>query len=93
MKKVIFLLALLPSISYALEPQRIPVMKEDTDGVLAEDEYRVISKDGSLTRRPCPYTCEMRGIPREHCKESKGKKDENECYVKDTRFPETSVLN
>lgn len=66
-------------------------MREDIDGKLEADEYRVISKDGSLTRRPCPYTCEMRGIPGEYCREFRGR-EENECYVKDTRYPETDVL-
>ena len=62
------------------------IMHEDKDGEIAADEYQIISVNGGVTRRPCPYTCEMRGIPRDHCKEwtSNNKVD---CYVQDTSKP------
>ena len=78
---------------YGQEEYKEPetTMRENRDGVIKDNEYRVISLDGSLTRRPCPYTCEMRGIPRQHCREFKSG-DGTECYVKDTRYPDSDVL-
>lgn len=60
-------------------------MVEDTDGNIQANEYRVISANGSTSRRPCPYTCEMRQIPKEQCKEWKSLED-SECYVQDLRI-------
>ena len=65
-------------------------MRADTDGVIESDEYRVISENGRLTRRPCPYTCEMRGIPRIHCHEIRSI-DGSECYIEDTRLPDDAL--
>lgn len=67
------------------------VWKEDTDGVLEANEYRAITEDGLVTRRPCPYTCEDRGIARSNCKEWRSK-DENACYVQDTSKPQRSPV-
>ena len=60
-------------------------MVEDTDGDIQPNEYRVISADKSTTRRACPYTCEMRQIPLEHCKQWKSLSD-SQCYVQDLRL-------
>ena len=60
-------------------------MVADVDGDIQPNEYRVISANGSTTRRPCPYTCEMREIPKESCKEWKSLED-SECYVQDLRI-------
>lgn len=56
------------------------LMREDTDGKLGDDEFRVISSNGSITRRPCPYSCRMRGIESSACKEWRSL-DGKECYV------------
>lgn len=62
-----------------------PTMSEDTDGDLKSGEYIVISPNGSITRSICPYTCEMRGLPKDYCKTWKSITNE-ECYVQDTRI-------
>jgi hypothetical protein len=62
------------------------VNREDTDGIIEADEYRLISVDGGTTRRPCPYTCEMRGIERKNCREWRSVNG-RECYVRDMRSP------
>lgn len=67
------------------------VTREDTDGVLEADEYRVISMNGAVTRRPCPYTCEQRGVPKASCKTWLSD-DKAECYVHDTRLPSGNVM-
>ncbi len=67
------------------------VMVEDEDGIVGPNEYRRISQNGGTTRRPCPYTCEMRGVPRDHCREWKSKEDPSECYVEDTSVPSNAV--
>ena len=67
------------------------VTREDNDGVLEPDEYTKISENGSVTRRPCPYTCEDHGIPRQSCKMWRsGYADE--CYVEDTRMAHSGVF-
>lgn len=83
--KIIFLALLCaPQLSLA-EPTQQWV--EDRDGEIAPNEYRVIDPAGGVTRRPCPYTCEMRGFPKKHCKEWKSvtKAQDGECYVQDLR--------
>ena len=65
-------------------------LRPDTDGVLEEDEYEVISMNGGLTRKTCPYTCEMRGIDKSHCKEWKST-SHNLCYVEDTSLSQNAV--
>ena len=57
---------------------------DDGDGMLASDEYRIIDPDGATTRRPCPYTCKMRGIPKNQCKEWRSASNPDDCYVQDT---------
>lgn len=65
-------------------------MRIDTDGIIEKDEYRIISENGRLTRRPCPYTCEMRGIPKKYCHEFHSI-DGSECYIEDTRLPDDAL--
>lgn len=86
------LVILILNISPALAENRPSntEMKADQDGKIEADEYRLISANGGLTRRPCPYTCEMRGIPRENCKEFKST-DGSECYVEDKRLSQNAV--
>ena len=67
-----------------------PSMIEDTDGELGANEYIVISPNGSITRAHCPYTCEMRGLPAEHCKTWKSVTND-ECYVQDLRIPSNAM--
>lgn len=66
-------------------------MHEDVDGTLKKDEYVVISMNGSITRALCPYTCEMRGLPREKCREWQSVNDPSKCYVQDTTLPSDAV--
>lgn len=54
------------------------------------EEVQVVSANGALTRRPCPYTCEDRQLPSEHCKTWESK-DKTLCYVWDTRLPQNAV--
>ena len=61
------------------------VEREDRDGVIEPDEYRKVSENGAVTRRPCPYTCEDRGIPQEKCR-AWPSHYEGECYVQDLRI-------
>ena len=68
-----------------------PSMKENVDGNLREGEYEVISMNGSITRALCPYTCEMRGIPKKSCKTWGSLQDRTKCYVQDTRIPSGAV--
>ena len=63
---------------------------EDTDGNLVAGEYEVISVDASLTRAPCPYSCENRGLARSHCREWRST-DGSKCYVHDTRGVQGAV--
>jgi hypothetical protein len=66
-------------------------MREDSDGNIMEGEYQVISKNGGVTRRPCPYTCEMKGIPQTSCRTWVSKSDSSLCYVEDTRLSQNAV--
>ena len=77
-------------VSQEREASRASAMKPDQDGELQPDEYEVLTSNGGLTRRPCPYTCEMRGVARQHCREWKSR-DQSLCYVWDTRFPQDAV--
>jgi hypothetical protein len=80
-----------PSVLHAEELAPHPEMRENQDGVLKVGEYIVISPNGSITRALCPYTCEMRGLPREHCKAWKSVSIKNECYLQDTRIPSEAI--
>lgn len=51
----------------------------------------VMSLNGAVTRAACPYTCEMRGLPTEHCKTWPSPSDPGQCYVWDTRLPQDAV--
>ena len=82
MKALLVLLAILLNSATSAYAE---TMVEDKDGDIQPNEYRVISVNGSTTRRPCPYTCEMRQIPKESCKEWKSLED-SECYVQDLRI-------
>jgi hypothetical protein len=55
------------------------------------DDVEVVSMNGSVTRAKCPYTCEMRGIPRKFCREWKSRMYGDRCYVQDTRLPSNAV--
>lgn len=68
-----------------------PSMTEDVDGDLKTGEYIVVSPNGSITRALCPYTCEMRGLPPEHCKTWPSKSNPSECYIQDTRIASEAV--
>lgn len=57
---------------------------EDNDGDIGPDEYRKVDPAGATWRRPCPFNCEMRGVPKEHCKEWVSTSLKTECYVQDT---------
>ncbi len=65
--------------------------KADTHGEVQPDEFEVMNANGGLTRKSCPWTCEMRGIPEEHCKMWKSPRRDN-CYVWDTRLPQDAVV-
>ncbi len=69
---------------------RTPMM-EDKDGILAENEFEKISTNDSIYRARCPYTCEMRGVPKEHCRTWQSKQDQSMCYVQDTRLPSDAI--
>lgn len=68
-----------------------PSMKENQDGELKAGEYEVISMNGSITRALCPYTCEMRGLPKQACKSWKSAQEPEKCYLQDTRLPSNAV--
>lgn len=68
-----------------------PSMKENTDGELRQGEYEVISMNGGVTRAFCPYTCEMRGLPKQHCRTWQSLQDKTKCYVEDTRIPSQAI--
>ncbi len=53
--------------------------------------YEVVSTNGSITRSLCPYTCEMHGLPRSHCRTWQSKQDPTRCYVQDTRIPSDAI--
>jgi len=66
-------------------------MVEDKDGNLASNEFEVISTNNSITRALCPYSCEMRGLPKKFCKTWQSKQDPSMCYVQDTRIPSDAI--
>lgn len=66
-------------------------MVEDRDGVLLANEYEIVSMTGSITRALCPYTCEKRGVARDHCKEWTSRREPDRCYVQDTSIPSEAV--
>ena len=68
-----------------------PNMKENTDGELRPGEYEVISMNGGVTLALCPYTCEMRGLPKKFCRTWGSLQDKSKCYVEDTRLPSNAV--
>lgn len=67
---------------------------ENTDGDLKANEYRAVDTKGAVTRRPCPYTCAMREIPKESCKEWKSitHSVDGECYVQDLRISKDDAM-
>jgi len=86
-KRIPFLLSVLfvPLVAVAAprESDQSRSMIEDVDGVLAQNEYRRISEDGSITSRQCPYTCKMRGVARKNCREWHSAMYPDRCYVQD----------
>ena len=99
LKRIILAAALIfvPSTVFAEEQPRTESvsgrtpMNLDQDGVLAMNEYEVISMNDSITRAKCPYTCEMRGIPKESCKTWQSQQDKQLCYVQDTRIASNAI--
>jgi hypothetical protein len=97
MKSVIYVMlgviscTLLPLSLHAEDIAPHPEMRENTDGILKEGEYIIISPNGSITRALCPYTCEMRGLPEKHCRSWKSISIVNECYLQDTRIPSEAI--
>lgn len=83
----VFALLFIPTTLSAESPT---AMREDRDGIVEADEYTVISMNGGTTRRPCPYTCEMRGLPRNQCREWRSLDGVN-CYVLDTTKPNNAM--
>ena len=67
-------------------------MKVDIDGEIRKGEFEKISTNGSITRGLCPYTCEMRALPKQYCKTWRSIVDPTKCYVQDTRIPSQAVL-
>ena len=74
-----------------LPPAIRPGMREDTDGTLEPNEYVKISPNGSITRALCPYTCEMRDIPKEYCRSWQSEMRKTECYVEDLRLGSKAI--
>ena len=75
-------------------PQQIashPEMELSKDGKEREGQYIIIDMSGSITRSVCPYTCEMRGLPREHCRTWQSLQNPKLCYVQDTRIPSEAI--
>lgn len=72
-------------------PKEEPALQQDMDGQLEEKEYRCVSSNCSVTRAVCPHTCEDRGLAPENCQTWKSKSNEQECYVKDSRY-DTDVM-
>lgn len=65
-----------------------PKMKlADMSGEITQGEYVIVDLTGSITRSPCPYTCEDRGLPAQHCRAWQSASDPEECYLQDTRIP------
>ena len=52
----------------------------------SEDTYIIVDLTGSVTRSVCPYTCEDRGLPAEHCRTWYSILNSKQCYIKDTRI-------
>ncbi len=59
---------------------------------LKKTEYIIIDSKGGITRSLCPYSCEDRGLAKEHCKTWPSIQDPSNCYVQDTRI-ESQVFN
>lgn len=66
-------------------------MVEDSDGTLQRNEYETVSMNDSITRALCPYTCEMRGLPKQSCRTWQSQNDPSLCYVQDTRIPSNAI--
>ncbi|MCB0324075.1 MAG: lipid-binding SYLF domain-containing protein [Bdellovibrionales bacterium] len=65
-----------------------PSMKlHQGSGPVQADEYVIVDLTGSVTRSPCPYTCQDRGLAQANCRAWPSKQDPKECYVQDTRIP------
>jgi hypothetical protein len=74
-----------------VQAARHPQMTEDVDGELSAGEFTVISPNGSITRALCPYSCDMRGLPKNFCKSWRSKSASTLCYLQDTRIPSSAV--
>lgn len=79
------------SIAHADDPND-PTEKARAAAATQPETYQVevISPNGALTRKVCPYTCEDRELPKQHCKTWRSK-DNISCYVWDTRLPQDAV--
>ncbi len=69
----------------------LSMMIEDSDGDVKKNEFVRIDPQGSITRALCPYTCEMRGLPKEHCRMWRSQIDPQQCYVQDMRLPSNAI--
>ncbi|HQH25868.1 MAG TPA: hypothetical protein PLP17_00615 [Oligoflexia bacterium] len=69
----------------------LPAMIEDSDGDVKKNQFVRIDPQGSITRALCPYTCEMRGLPKEHCRMWRSQIDPQQCYVQDTRIASNAI--
>ncbi len=68
-----------------------PSMTENSNGDMKQGEYEVVSLNGSITRSFCPYTCEMRGLPKESCRTWPSNREKDKCYIQDTRLPSDAI--
>ena len=66
-------------------------MIQDEDGNLQVNEFEIISPNGSITRGLCPYSCEMRGVSKQHCKTWQSAQNPSLCYVQDMRIPSDAI--
>lgn len=58
---------------------------------VGRDQYIIVDLTGSTTRSGCPYGCEDRNLPKEHCKTWTSKQDASQCYVQDTRLKSSAM--
>lgn len=78
--------------SQRLANARHPSMKLHVgDGDLQRGEYEIIDMSGGVTRSPCPYTCQDRGLSSKNCRAWQSQLDRRMCYVQDSRIPSQAI--
>lgn len=82
--------AQIPALSGAIVPGT-PMRELKPGEDLTPGTYETVSTNGSITRALCPYTCDMRGLPKEHCKTWASKQEPSKCYVQDTRLQSNAI--